>query len=289
MNIYLYTKSGHNVGLESARRAAVLFKQLKSCDPILCTADYRAATFARELGVHKGIGIDIIGNLPNIMEQGDMLIFDSDEPSETMRSFMKDYCTLLYEVGVDIPKTLVDDEFFKGGDKSITKESKTFEKSFFFGDDDYKDLLLKMSQDQEKQDISLLMGHYFFLGNEDKLAPYFKNIIDEEDYFETIFNSKYLLTSSINAAFESLASGNCPVFYQRADKSNEDIKLIKEYNIPIIEAEDLSSLISNFNKSIENYPDVKVLEKVDTSDIINNILEVTEKFKAIMPSLEINY
>ncbi len=281
MNIYIYTKSGHNVGLEQVRRGAVLYKQLKDCDPIMCTADYRAATFARELGVSKGLGVDIITNLPNIMERGDMLIFDSDEPNDTTREFMNSYCTRLFEVGVDIPKTLVDDGFFNKGNQSI-------EKTFFFGDDDYSDSLLKLSQDCKKQDISLLMGHYFFLGNDDKLNPYFDNIIEEEEYFETILNTKYLLTSSINAVFESLAAGNFPVFYQRVDK-DEDITILDEYNIPVVTGNNLDEIIKNFEDVIANYPETKTLEKVDTSKIINDISSVIEKFKAVMPSLEGNY
>ncbi len=283
MNIYIYTKSGHNIGLEELRRGAVIFNQLKECDPILCTSDYRAATFARDLGVHKGIGIDIIGNLPNLMERGDMLIFDSDEPSDDMREFMSKYCTKLYEVGVDIPKTLVDDKFFEKGDQSI-------EKAFFFGDDDYKDFLLKeFCKDTKEQNIPLLMGHYFFLGNEDKLKPYFSDIIEEEEYFDTILNTKYLLTSSLNAVFESLASGNLPIFYQRKDKDSKDLELIKEYNIPIASGKNIEAVMNSFEQIILDYPQVKVLEKVDINEIKNTITGVIERFKTIMPSLDRNY
>jgi len=287
MNIYLYTKSGHNVGLEQVRRGSVLYKQLKEkgCDPVMCTADYRAATFARDLGVHKGIGIDLIGNLPNLMERSDMLIFDSDEPSETMREFMGEYCTKLYEVGVDIPKTLVDDKFFKGGDQSISK-------TFFLGDDDYADSLLKkVCPDTKKQNLALLMGHYFFMGNEDKLAPYFDTIIEEEEYEDTILNTQYLLTGSLNATFESLASGNNPVFYVREDKESKDLDLdlIKEYNVPIVQGNNMDDIISKFEDIISDYPEVKKLEKVDTSNIITEISKIIEKFKAIMPSLDRNY
>jgi len=286
MNIYIYTKTGHNVGLDGLRRAAVLYKQLEqvNCDPILCTSDYRAATFARDLDVTKGIGIDIIGNLPNMMERSDMLIFESDEPSQTMRDFMSEYCTKLYEVGVDIPKVLVDDKFFE------KKEGKTLDKCFFLSDDDYTDSLLKvLCKEESKQDISCLMGHYFFLGNEDKLEPYFKEIIEEEEYDETIMNTKYLLTGSSNAVFESLASGNCPVFYVREDKEDEDLELIKQYNVPIIYGSKISEIVNSFEDIITNYPEVKKLEKVNTSKIINDIAEVIEKYKAIMPSLEANY
>jgi len=281
VNIYIYAKSGHNIGLEQVRRGAVLYKQLQNCNPILCTSDYRAATFVRDLGVYKGIGIDLIGNLPNLMERSDMLIFDSDEPSDMMRKFMAEYCTHLYEVGVDIPKTLVADEFFAGGDKSI----KT---TFFFGDDDYQDSLLK-ELCTEKSNINILMGHYFFMGNDEKLTSYFNEVIEEEKYFDTILNTQYLLTSSLNAVFESLAAGNSPVFYPREDKENSDLDLITEYNIPIVTGDTMSEVVNNFHNIIANYPDTKILEKVDTSKIIDEISEVIKKYQLISPSLEINY
>ena len=281
MNIYIYTQSGHNIGLEQVRRGTVLYKQLKNCNPIMCTSDYRAATFARDLEVHKGIGIDLIGNLPNLMERSDMLIFDSDEPSDTMRKFMAEYCTHLYEVGVDIPKTLVADEFFAGGDKSI----KT---TFFFGDDDYQDILLKKLC-KKQVNINILIGHYFFMGNDEKLTSYFNEVIEEEEYFDTILNTQYLLTSSLNAVFESLAAGNSPVFYPREDKNNSNLDLIKEYNIPIVTGDTMTEVVDHFNVVIANYPDTKKLEKVDTSKIIEEISEVIEKYQLISASLEINY
>ncbi|VAY87449.1 hypothetical protein MNB_ARC-1_380 [hydrothermal vent metagenome] len=283
MNIYIYTKSGHNVGLDSVRRGAVLYNQFKNYNPILCTSDYRAATFSRTLDVYRGVGIDIIGNLPNLMKRGDILIFDSDEPNETMRKFMNQYCTKLYEFGIDISRTLVSDKFFNKGNKSIRK-------AFFFGDDDYQNILLdKLCKDQYQLDIDLLMGHYFFLGNDEKLISHFSNVIDEEEYFDTIINTQYLLASSINAVFESCASGNSPVFYIREDKKHENLDLIKKYNIPIIEGDSMQEILKKFNIVIKNYPKIQPFKKVDTSNILDTVIDIMEKNKLLSPSLESNY
>jgi hypothetical protein len=264
MDIYIYTKSGHNIGLEQVRRGAVIYNHLKAHghEPILCTSDYRASVFAKRLGVQKGVGIDIISNLPNIMKRGDILIFDSNEPNDIMKTFMKDYCAKLYEIGIDIPKTIVSNNFF-------TKKKCNIESTFFFGDDDYNNILLNQLCDK-KNDINLLMGHYFFLGDNEKLKPYFKSIINEENYFNTILNTKYLLTSSINAVFESLASKNNPVFYQRKDKSKEDLALIKKYNVPIVYGYTLSEIINNFQTVIKKYPKNKTFKKADI--LLQNIL-----------------
>ncbi|MEA3316284.1 MAG: hypothetical protein U9Q30_10530, partial [Campylobacterota bacterium] len=142
MQVYIYAKSGHSFGLENIRRASSLCNMLEDTDPVLCSADYRASTFAKsELGVKKGVGVDVIGNLPHVMERGDILIYDdSGEASETMQTHMKDFCTHLYKVGVDIPFDIVDDCF------TNDKES-TNEKAIFFADDDYANWFLDFSKD----------------------------------------------------------------------------------------------------------------------------------------------
>ena len=172
MELYVYCQSGHNFGLENLRRTATICKKLQELDPLLATADYRAASFAKgELGVKKTVGIDVIENLPNMMLRLDILIFDSKEPSELMLKHMKDFCSHLYEVGVDIPYDIVDDTFFEDSKKTIKK-------TFFFADDDYENELLEFTKDSKKHDLKLLMGHYFFMGNDDKLSFAFASCKD---------------------------------------------------------------------------------------------------------------
>ena len=265
MKLYIYAKSGHTMSLDAVRRCSAIANKLQKFDPLLCTCDFRAGIYAKdELGVKKAVSIDIIENLPNIMERGDILIYDSDEPNETMTKHMKDFCSLLYKVGVDISSTIIRDEFFEKGNTSI-------DKLFFFGDDDYNEELLKICENSSKQDIPLLMGHYFFLGNEKKLEPYFKELIDEEEYINTIKNTKYLLTGSVNTALESLASGNHPVLFQRADKKYDSLDLLTSYNIPIVTGNNLKEIIDSFNEITKNYPSTKEIQKVNINDIADSI------------------
>lgn len=70
-------------------------------------------------------------------------------------------------------------------------------KLFSFGDDDYYNIFLALVEKSGEFDINLLMGHYFFLGNEKIFDKHFANVIDEEEYVETIKDSKYLLTASL--------------------------------------------------------------------------------------------
>ncbi len=281
MKVYIYASSGHAYGLENVRRCSAIYKQLEEFNPTLATADYRAATYAKsELGVNIGLGVDIIGNLPHMMEKGDILIYDSDEPSQTMQEHMKDYCTLLYRVGENIDMSIVDQEFFDH-DGSTSKE-----KAFFFSDDDYSNEVIRLCEGQEKQSLSILWGHYFFFKNEQVIADCFDEVIDEEEYAYTIKTTKYLLTSSVNAALESLASGNHPVFYKRLDKDTQNYDLISKYDIPVVDGENMTQISNNFDKCIENYPKTKEINKVDLTDIKDEIAPILEKFKHIYSSLD---
>ena len=275
---YLYAQSGHNFGLEAIRRCSAIYHKLEKVDPILATSDYRAASFAKdELGIKKGVGVDIITALPHLMTRRDILIYDSQEPSDITKQYMKEFCTILLEVGVDIPKDIIDDEFFE--------ESKTTrEKCFFFADDDYEDEMLNiLCVDCQKQDMDMLLGHYFFMGHDKKLAPFFNEIIEDEDYAKTIKETKYLLTSSVYAALQSLASGNFPVFFQRTIKEFKgDLDLLEKYNIPTIDGANLNELSNNFEKVISNYPATNEIKKVDISEHINNIIDTTAKYEKVL-------
>ena len=182
MQVYLYAKSGHTVGLESTKRCAAIANALKEFNPILCTSDFRAGAFAKEnLEVKKYVNIDVLRNLTNIMQRKDILIFDSKEANEDMKSEMKQFCSLLYEIRTDIKEVIVDTTLYT----KVTNP--TIEKTLFFGDDDYYNLLLDLVKNSNN-DISLLMGHYFFLGNEKIFKNHFSEVIDEEDYVSTIQN-----------------------------------------------------------------------------------------------------
>ncbi len=274
MQLYIYAKSGHNFGLENIRRASVLCNMLEDLDPILCSGDYRAATFAKnELGVKKGLGVDVIGSLPHIMGRGDILIYDdSGEASETMQEHMKDFCTHLYKVGVDIPFDLVDDCF-------TNDTESTNEKAIFFADDDYSNWFLEFSKGYKADDYDLVLGHYFFFGNEDKLKDSFKNVLEDEEYIQTVKNTKYLLTASVQTCLESIASGNNPIFFQRGDKDSLNKDLLQKYNIPTVEASNLEELVTNSQKIIDNYPNTKPIERFDISSIKQEISDTLKKFE----------
>jgi hypothetical protein len=281
MKVYIYASSGHAFGMENVRRTSVIYNELLEFNPTLATADYRAATFAKsELDVKIGLGVDIIGNLPHMMEKGDILIYDSEEPSETMTAHMKDYCTLLYKVGVDIPMDIVSNKYFNNNSSIIR------EKAFFFADDDYSNEILRLCEDEEKQDLPILWGHYFFFKNEDLIANKFSEVIEEEEYEDTIKTTKYLLTSSVNSALESLAAGNCPIFYKREDKETQNFDLIAKYNIPVVDGDNISQINNNFENIIKQYPQTKEIKQVSLKSVADEIRPIMDKFKHIYAALD---
>jgi len=259
MNVYLYSKSGHTIGLEATKRCASVAHYLKDFDPILCTSDFRAGAFAKDLlEVKKYVNIDVMRNLHNIMRKRDILIYDSPEAGEDMKKDLDNYCTIHIDLNENPNDIFVDTELYN------ENVNKTLDKTVFYGDDDYGNHFLKAVEDMDlKSDSNILMGHYFFLGNESIFEEKFENAIDEEEYVETIQSSKFLLTGSIQTAFESIACGNKPVLLLREDK-NYNLDLINEIGIPTIKYTDLKSNLVEFDNTISNYP---ILNKPEFADL----------------------
>lgn len=275
MKVYLYAKSGHTVGLEATKRCATVANALKEFEPILCTSDFRAGAFAKDnLGVKKYVNIDVVRNLHNMMNRGDILVYDTPEVNENMKEEMKEFCSLLYGIGDELDGIIVDESIY-------TKISNPkFEKTIFFGDDDYNNIFLEMAKDSIKLEINLLMGHYFFLGNEKIFANHFSNVIDEEEYVQTIQNSKFLLTSSLQTALESLSCGNKPVLFKRNDKAYDE-KLISKLNLPVVEFTNLEKLIEQFETVIKTYPTITNFQIIKLDNMVLQIKEKIDLFNKL--------
>jgi hypothetical protein len=275
MQVYLYAKSGHTIGLEATKRCAAIANVLKEFDPILCTSDFRAGAFAKDLlGIRRYVNIDVVRNLHNIMQKRDILVYDTPEANEDMKKDMKEFCTLVYGIDNEIQGIVVDTSIY------TKQENPKLEKTIFFGDDDYYNLFLKLLEESGKFNINLLMGHYFFLGNEKIFNNHFSNVIDEEEYVQTIKDSKYLLTASLQTALESLACGNKPVLFRREDKIYDE-KLIEELNLPIIEASSLEELLEKFDLSINEYPIISNFNIVNLENIKKEIKEKIDLYNKL--------
>jgi len=233
MKNYYYVHTGHRIGLDRFRRAVVIINELqnKGVDITLLCSDFRIASEARDFGVEKSVGIDVVRNIPHIANHGDRLIFDSDEANPIMLEDMKEYFSTFDHIKAD--EIVVDEKYFKKYEKKIPL-------SFFFGDDDYEKDLEKLIPALKELDVSLLLGYYYFFDYEDMLKENFKNSYEFEDYDEVITSSEVLITASPQAVLECLASGGKPIFLKREDYLDDFSDVFKELNIPIVNIADLS-------------------------------------------------
>ena len=283
MNIYYYVHTGHRFGLDRFRKASAIIRALdsKNIKIILLTSDFRIASVAKEYGIKKAIGIDVIRNIPNIAPMGSILLYDSPEHNDIQYEEMLQYFSKIIRISEKENETsykgeflinpyltpnsnvcngvIVDDIYFN----THNKNNKT---ALFWGDDDYDERLMKIAN-QFKVD-QFLLGFYHFFDYEQRLSSIFKQIKENEDYNDIVMQSSYLLTASPQTALEALASKSNPIFINRADYLDDHLALIKQYNIPIYNEDEIKNIK---NKTIE----YKIINN-DMEKIINFILKIIE-------------
>lgn len=260
MRTFYYVHTGHRIGLDRFRRASAIMNALGDKDITLLCSDFRIAQIARDFGIDKAVGLDVVRNIPQIAHYGDKLIFDSDEANPIMLDDMQKFFSTFIHIKNDA--IAVDAKYFK-------KEEKTIELSYFFGDDDYeKDLEKNLTfLDGLKPDLQL--GFYYFLDYEDMLKEKFPKHHEFEDYEEMIKKTKILITASPQAVLESLASGGKPIYIKREDYSDDFDDLFKGLNVPVV---------NNYNnivllKIIKSLEENKYVELVENSNKIVNIIK----------------
>ena len=266
MKKYYYVHTGHRIGLDRFRRAAAIIKALQDDSITLLTSDYRIASVARDYGVKNCVGLDVVRNIPQIANNGDKLIFDSQEANplmlEDMRQYFSTFIRMIDEAdektaqnelavslyGEDDARTChgyaLDETFYEKSPKDIAL-------TYFFGDDDYEKDLEKHLDFIDGLDAHLQLGFYYFLDYEAMLQKKFPKHSEFDDYQETIKRSAVLITASPQAVLESLACGGKPIYIQREDYTKDFNQLFASLNVPIIENYDkklLSNILQNLDK-----------------------------------------
>jgi hypothetical protein len=273
---FYYVHTGHRIGLDRFRRAAAIIRALGDVDITLLCSDFRIAQVARDFGVSKSVGIDVVRNIPQIAHHGDQLIFDSEEANPIMLDDMRGYFSTFIRVSDDANDTKTDNEllispYLQGdgictayaiGEEFFVHEPKTIKISYFFGDDDYEKDLEKNISFVEDLNPDLQLGFYYFLDYEDSLKKKFKNHHEFEEYEAMIKKTDILITASPQAVLESLACGGRPIYVQREDYTRNFNQLFESLNIPIIEnynKEQLTSIINTIDGNeyykIEHFSD----------------------------------
>ena len=257
MRLFYYVHTGHRIGLDRFRRAATIIRALGDVDITLLSSDFRIAQECKDFGVQRSVGIDVVRNIPQIAHYGDKIIFDSDEMNPTMHQDMVKFFSTFIRVtddpnAVQMEGELLISPYLEGegickgvaiDEKYFEQTPKTIEKAFFFGDDDYEEDLLGNIDMFDKLEMELIVGFYFFLDYEDKIAPAFTKRYEFEEYDEAITASKVFVTSSPQAALENLATGGRPIYIQRPDYVRDFLPLFESLNIPIIDGFDKPKLL----------------------------------------------
>jgi hypothetical protein len=280
---FYYVHTGHRIGLDRFRRAATIIRALGDVDITLLCSDFRIAQVARDFGISKSVGIDVVRNIPQIAHHGDQLIFDSEEANPIMLEDMRGYFSTFIRVSDDANDVKAPNEFlispyaqgdgvctaYAVGEEFFERETKTIKISYFFGDDDYEKDLEKHIAFVEDLNPDLQLGFYYFLDYEDSLKKKFKNTHEFEDYEQMIKKTDILITASPQAVLESLASGGRPIYAQREDYTRNFIELFKTLNIPIIEKFDAHALSITI-QTIDNHNYYKIEH---FSDKISNFIK----------------
>ena len=273
MRYFYYVHTGHRIGLDRFHRAVAIVNELqKEIEITLLCSDFRIAAEAKEYGVKRSVGVDLVRNIPQIAQNGDKIIFDSAEINPTLLDDMTQFFSSFIRISDDPSDTKHPKEFLispyldeEGICQAVMVNERYYESlfktiplAFFFGDDDYEKDLEKNQAIFKPLNAELLMGFYHFLGYEKSLKEGFATIHECEEYDEVIRQSEVLISASPMAVLQNLAGGGKPIYLQRSDYPRDFIPLFTSLNIPIVEGfsqEYLMQAISN--TSSNNYQNIK--------------------------------
>jgi len=284
MKLYYYAHTGHNIGLDRFRRGAAIIEALgEDVEITMLSSDYRIASIAKDFGIKRALGVDVVHNIHNIAERGSQIIFDSDQIDEALLDEMNNYFSTFIRVSDDPTIAKHPSEFllspYAEGEKSCSefvfleryKESsdKSIPITVFFSDDDYYKLLHQNVEMFKGLDATLLLGFYNFVDYEDDVAPYFKEIMETEEYDEVIQNSEIFITTSYRSALEAHHCGAKVIFIEREDKDQDLHEILSNIGIDIIKNYDKKQLLN----VLENVLSKKYHQPTQNREKLSNFLK----------------
>ncbi|MDQ1297698.1 MAG: hypothetical protein QG558_236 [Campylobacterota bacterium] len=286
MRLFYYVHTGHRIGLDRFHRAVAIINGLGDVDITLLSPDYRIAAEAKDFGIKRSVGMDVVRNIPQIAQHGDKIIFDSAELNPMLLDDMSQFFSTFIRIGDSPSDTKHPNEFLISpylsgegiaqgvivGEHYYEQRPKTIPMALFFGDDDYEKDLGVHQEMFASYKMDLLMGFYHFLGYEKALQDSFKTLYEWEEYDEVIRGTDVLVTASPMAVLQNLAGGGRPIYLQRPDYARDYIPLFESLRIPIVDGYDASSLAM----AIDSLSEV-VYDKLEQSE--HKIIEfIRQKF-----------
>lgn len=286
MRYFYYVHTGHRIGLDRFHRAVAILNELNDLDITLLCSDFRIASEARNYGIKRAVGVDVVRNIPQIAQHGDKIIFDSDEINPTLMEDMTLFFPTFIRISDNPDAVKYEKEFlispYLHGDKIAigtvvdTKYNevlpKTIPMALFFGDDDYeKDLELNQALFAPYK-MELLMGFYHFLGYESSLKESFSSIHESEEYDTVIRHTEVLISASPMAVLQNLSGGGRPIYLQRPDYARDFLPLFEKMGIPVIDGYDKEQLIEIINNQSSNSYQIHQRSNKEIIEFIRNKL-----------------
>ncbi len=239
--LFYYAYTGHKIGLDRVKKAAAIIKELEK-NGVACRLlvnDFRAGLAAREYGISESITIETIQDIDAVAQMGNSVIIDSPEDDHGR---LEKYCNefnavFLFredEKQVRFSEYLLDGVVVDKVYEEAQKKQKESRKLFFLNDADYDKIILNHASLFKDKGIELLLGHYFFVKYEEDLAQIFTQLHEPEEYMELIQSSQYVITSSLQTAFEAKTSGACVYFLNLTNQNKVALEYLKFNDIQII-------------------------------------------------------
>ncbi len=276
MTIYFYAKTDNRLGLDRLRRTVALMKEFKEFDTYLMTTEFRSATYAkRVLGVKKAVGIEDFRNVGTICERGDILVYDSDEHNETIHQEMIEYFGKFFRISynpedlVKLGEHLISPHIVGEGvingvlvDRRYFAQSQKSKRVFFYGDSDYEKKLLEIAPQLKDFNLDLLEGFYFFVDVADKVAPYFGEKYESEEYPEIVPESMLFISHSAQSALEAAASGSKVIYFGDDEDYLPILQKVGVLHMGYFDTQKLQEAILAAKVAKREYLDALSVEKV---------------------------
>ena len=272
--LYYYAFSGHKVGLDRVKKAAAILKELEKngVECRLLINDFRAGLAAREYGISDSITIETIQDIDAVAQIGNSVIIDSPEDDRgRLQKYLQEFKAVfrfaqdhhdVSHFGECMLQGIVVDKIYE----TVADKTKEQRKLFFLSDADYDKVILKNASLFEGKGIELLLGNYFFVKYEDDLAKLFKTLHEPEEYMELIQKASHIITSSVQTAFESQASGANVYFINLLHTTNAQLEMLKSSGIMHIQNIDTLKFDQKTSYKIDNQLDFliqKILKKIN--------------------------
>jgi len=247
---YIYAYSNNKTNLSRLRRMAIVYKMLEKHEiPVqMLTNDFRASASAARMGVPSCVNIQTIWDIDSVAKAGDSLIIDSPEDDAGKISIYLEMFKHLILISSDnehIEKyqdtvsiaPLVDNHYI-----ASAKLPKRQRSVLFFGDADSKKVLKSYADELSGMGLELLLGEFFYPGYDDELLDIFPMQIEADEYEETISSYDTVVTSSVQCAYEALASGARTIYMDRGMSEAEVLVSLESLGADIVGMDNLAIL-----------------------------------------------